>query len=234
MSLSGKWLKTASNGKRLQFRNGAYTAIGAAGIDFGPINSTALLHGGGTETYRLTTSTANSKFLAYYCSSSAATGDTRTAYLDLELAGAGAAAGDAVRTRISVSGTGIGYATGLHSTCQIAAGGTVAGESSGLRATYEAASATRNLGGAISALHLASYVGANNTMPTINAFIRCTKDGSVNFDHLLALPAAAADSTIFATHTTQNFSHSIRIIDSAGTAYYIMCVDDATNRGGGS
>ena len=192
MSLNSRWLKTASNGKRLQLYDGQYTAIGAAGIDFSTINSTALLHG------------------------------------------AGSAMGDAVRSRISVSGTGIGYATGLHSTCQIAAGGTATGSSSGLRATYEAASATRTLSGSISALHLASYVGANNTMPTLNAYIRLTKDGSVDFDHFLVLPAAATNSTIFATHTTQTFSHSIRILDSAGTPYYIMCVDAATNRGGAS
>ena len=214
----------------MQWYDGAYTAIGAGGIDYGQVNSTALLHGGGTETYRLTTSTANSKFMAYYCKSSAATGDTRTAYPDLELAGAGGAMGDAVRSRISVSGTGIGYATGLHSTCQIQAGGTATGSSSGLRATYEAAAATRTLGGAISALHLASYVGANSTMPTNNSFIRLTKDGSVDFDNLLQLSAAAVNGSIFAAHTTQTLTHSLRIIDSAGTAYYVMCCDAATNR----
>ena len=223
MALKSRWFRTASNGKRLQLYDGLYTAIGAAGIDFSSVNSTALLHGAGTETYRVTTSTANSKFLSYYCATSAATGDTRTCYFDLEMAGAGSAMGDAVRSRISVSGTGIGYATGLHSTCQIAAGGTATGSSSGLRATYEAASATRTLGGAISALHLASYVGANNTMPTNNSFIRLTKDGSVDFDNAVQLPAAAAADSIFGTHTTQAMSHSIRIIDSAGTAYYVMC-----------
>ena len=214
----------------MQFYDGAYTAIGAGGIDYGQVNSTALLHGGGTESYRLTTATANSKFMAYYCKTSAATGDTRTCYFDLELAGTGGAMGDAVRSRIAVSGTGIGYATGLHSTCQILAGGTATGSSSGLRATYEAASATRTLSGAISALHLASYVGANNTMPTYNAFIRLTKDGSVDFGNLLILSAAAVNGSIFAAHTTQTLTHSLRILDSAGTAYYVMCCDASTNR----
>ena len=230
MALKSRWLRTASNGKRLQIFNGAYTAIGAAGIDCSSVNSTALLHGAGTETYRVTTSTADSKFLSYYCKTSAATGDTRTCYFDLEMAGAGSAMGDAVRSRISVSGTGIGYATGLHSTCQIQAGGTATGSSSGLRATYEAAADTRTLGGAISALHLASYVGANNTMPTNNSFIRLTNDGSVDFDNFLQLPAAAVNGSIFAAHTTQTMTHSIRIIDSAGTEYYVMCCDAATNR----
>ncbi len=230
MVLNSRWLKTASNGKRLQFHDGAYDDIGPAGIDYSTINSTALLHGAGTESYRVTTSTADSKFLSYYCKTSAATGDTRTCYFDLELAGAGAAMGDAVRSRISVSGTGIGYATGLHSTCQIQAGGTATGESSGLRATFEAASATRTLSGSVEALHLASYVGANNTMPTKNAFIKCSNDGAVDFDNFLVLPAAAVNGTIFAAHDTQTMTHSIRIIDSAGTAYYAMVCDADTNR----
>jgi hypothetical protein len=138
--------------------------------------------------------------------------------------------GDAVRSRIAVSGTGIGYATGLHSTCQIKAGGTATGSSSGLRATYEAASQTRTLSGTISALHLASYVGANNTMPTKNSFICCSNDGSVDFDNFIQLPAIAVNGSIFAAHVTQTMTHSIRIIDSAGTAYYAMCCDASTNR----
>lgn len=230
MSLKSRWLKTASHGKRLQFYDGVYTAIGKGGIDYSTINSRALLHGAGTESYRVTTSTADSKFLSYYCKTSAATGDTRTCYFDLELAGAGAAMGDAVRSRIAVSGTGIGYATGLHSTCQILAGGTATGSSSGLRATYEAASATRTLSGAISALHLASYVGANNTMPTLNAFIRCTKDGSVDFSNLIILPAAPSNGTMFAAHVTDAVTHSIRVMDSAGTAYYLMATTTVSNR----
>jgi len=42
---------------------------------------------------------------------------------------------------------------------------------------------------------------------------------------------AASNGTVFATHTTQTMTHSIRIYDDAGTAYYIMCTNAATNRG---
>ena len=211
------------DGKRMQFYDGPYTFVSDGFVPEAYGDAGALLHGAGTETYPVTSLSADVKFLSYYCKTNAAAGDTRTCYFNLEMGGAGAATADAVRSRISVSGTAIGYATGLHSTCQIKAGGTVGGSSSGLRATYEAAAATRTLGGALSALHLASYVGAGNTMPTMNAFIRCTKDGSVDFDNLLQLPAVAAADSVFGTHTTQAMSHSIRIIDSAGTEYYIMC-----------
>ena len=184
-----------------------------------------MLHGAGTSTYPVTTSTADSKFLSYYGNSTATSGDARTAYFNLALAGTIAATGygDAVRARAQVSGTGYSYATGVHATCEIAAGGTATGSSSGARASYAAVSATRTLGGAVSALHLSTDVGANNTMPTHNAFIRCTKEGSVDFDNLVQLSSAAAADSIFGTHTTQAMSHSIRIVDSAGTAYYVMC-----------
>ena len=220
----------SANGKRMQFYDGPYTSISDGFVPEAYGDAGALLHGAGTETYPVTSLNTGGKFLSYYCKTNASAGDTRTCYFNLEMGGAGSASGDAVRSRISVSGTAIGYATGLHSTCQVQAGGTVGGSSSGLRATYEAAAETRTLGGAISALHLASYVGAGNTMPTNNSFIRLTKEGSVDFGNFLQLPAAAVNGSIFAAHTTQGLTHSIRILDGAGTAYYIMCTNAATQR----
>lgn len=238
MALKSRWLRTTSNGRRLQFYDGLYSAVGGAGIDFGQINSTALLHGGGSSTYPLTTATADSKFISYYTRSTATSGDMRAEYVRLELDGtiASTGYGDCIRAWTKVGGTGYSYATGLHATCSIDAGATVTGSSSGARITYGAAASTRTLQGAVSALHLCSDVGANNTMPTHNAWIRCTIDAAsgVGFGYLVQLPSAASNSTIFATHITQTMSHSIRILDSAGTPYYIMCTDAATNRGGGS
>jgi hypothetical protein len=190
----------------------------------------------GTSSAEVETSTADTKFLSMYTKVSATSGDARAIYARLNLGGtiASTGYGDAIRAWAKVSGTGYSYATGLHATCSIDASATVTGSSSGLRATYGAAADTRTLGGAISALHLCSDVATGNTMPTVNAFIRCTNDGAVSFSHLLALPGAASNSTIFATHTTQTMTHSIRIIDDDGTPYFIMCTNAATNRGGGS
>jgi len=236
MALKSRWLRTTSNGKRLQYYDGLYSAVGGAGVDFGQINSTALLHGGGSSTYPLTTSTADSKFLSYYTRSTATSGDMRLGYFRLELDGtiASTGYGDCIRAWAKVGGTGYSYATGLHATCSIDASATVTGSSSGARITYGAASATRTLSGAVSAVHLCSDVGENNTMPTNNAWIRCTIDAAsgVGFDNLLQLAAAPANGSIFATHDTDitGMTHSIRIIDSAGTAYYVVCTTTATNR----
>lgn len=196
-----------------------YNSGNAGGIDYG------------TSSAEVTTATADRKFVSIYTKTTATSGDSRAIYAKLNLGGttAGAGYGDAVRAYAYVSGTGYAYATGLHATCEIAAGATATGSSSGLRATYAAAAATRTLSGAIAALQLDSAIGADNTLPTVNAYIRLSKVSSVDFDNFLVLPAAA-NGTIFAAHTTQGLTHSIRVIDSAGTAYYIMCTNAATNR----
>jgi hypothetical protein len=47
---------------------------------------------------------------------------------------------------------------------------------------------------------------------------------------LMNIPAPS-NGTIFATHTTQTMTHSIRIVSAAGVNFYVMCTDAATNRG---
>lgn len=195
----------------------------AGGIDFG------------TSSAEATTATADRKFVSIYTKSTAATGDARAIYARLNLAGTATAGyGDAIRSLAYVTGTGYGSAQGIHGTLSIAAGATVTGSGAGIRATLEAAASTRTLSGALAALQVDSYVGANNTMPTIHGFIRFSDVGTTVLNNLMVLPSTASNSTVFATHTTQAMSHSIRIIDSAGTPYYIMCASAATNRGGGS
>lgn len=157
--------------------------------------------------------------------------DARCIYARLHQYGAGG--GEAVRAYAfannAATATG-GTLNGLHASVSIATSCNISGQASAARVTLEAASASRTLGGALSALLVDSNIGANNTMPTNHSFIRFTNTGSVALSNLLQLPSAAANGTIFAAHTTQTMSHSIRVIDSAGTAYYIMCTNSASNR----
>jgi hypothetical protein len=105
----------------------------------------------------------------------------------------------------------------------------VSGAGNALRATLGAAAASRTLSGALAAIQADSDIGASNTLPTIHAFIRFTNSGSVALSNLFQVPTAS-NGTIFAAHTTQAMTHSLRIINAAGTAFYIMCTDAATNR----
>lgn len=200
----------------------------------GTVRTAALLHGSGTSAAPTTTSTANKNFLGYWVKSSAATGDARGMYLRLYLSGAGG--GEALRAYATADGTGVatgGTINGIHASLSINASKTISGAGNAIRATLDAAADTRTLSGTLAAIQLDSNIAAGNTVPATAAFLRVTDTGAVALGRLLNIPAPS-NSTIFATHTVQAMSHSIRITDAAGTPYYIMCTNGATNRGGGS
>lgn len=186
----------------------------------------------GSETNEVETSMADRKFIALYHKTTAVSGDARAVYARLNLAGvtAGAGYGDAIRALAYVTGTGYANAVGIHSTVAIQVGATATGQSAGLRATFEAAEATRTLSGKVASLIVDSFIGANNTLPTVHGFIRFVDVGTVRMSNLAVIPAAS-NGTVFATHTTQAMTHSIRIVNEAGVPYYIMCASAATNRG---
>ncbi|MEM5773574.1 MAG: hypothetical protein AAGU05_01130 [Anaerolineaceae bacterium] len=159
-----------------------------------------------------------------------ASGDARGLYLQLKLTGAGG--GEAGRFWAKASYNGVangGTINGIHTTMSIDAACAVSGAGNALRATLGAAAATRNLGGTLAAIQADSDIGAGNTLPAAHAFIRFTNSGSVSLGNLFQIPKAA-NGSIFAAHITQTMTHSIKIIDSDGTAYYIMCTNAATNR----
>ena len=205
-------------------------AVGKAGSEVNVIDASGNLKLG-TSAVPFTTSTADTKFISAYSTSTATSGDSRGMYLKHTLGGtiASTGYGDGVRAYTIVTGTGYSYASGVHATMQINAGATVTGSGSGLRATLGAAAATRTLVGALSALHVTSDVATGNTMPSVHGFMRFTDDGAVKMSNLAVIPNAS-NGTIFAAHTTQTITHSIKIISENGTAYYVMCTNAATNR----
>lgn len=186
----------------------------------------------GTSSNEAVDNTVNNKFIALYHKTSAASGDARSIYCRLNLAGVtgGNGYGDAIRSLAYVTGTGYANAVGLHSTVSIQTGATATGQSAGVRATFEAAAASRTLSGKVASLIVDSNVGTGNTLPTVHGFIRFVDVGAVRLSNLAVIPVAS-NGTVFATHTTQGMTHSIRVVDESGTPYYIMCASAATNRG---
>lgn len=157
--------------------------------------------------------------------------DARVLYSRLHQYGTGG--GDAVRAYAfanNAAAATTGTLNGLHASMSIATSSAISGAGQAIRATLEAASASRTLGGTLAALNVDTNIGASNTVPATASFIRVTDTGSVRVNNLLNIPAAA-NGTLFATHTTQAMTHSIKIVNAAGTAYYIMVTDAATNRG---
>lgn len=199
----------------------------------GTVRTAALLHGSGTSAAPTSTSTAGKNFLGYWVKSTATSGDARAMYLRLYLTGA--SGGEALRAFATAQGTVAvgGTINGIHATLSQDASAAVSGAGNAIRATLAAAADTRTLSGTLAAIQVDSDIAAGNTVPANAAFIRVTDSGAVALGRLLNIPAAS-NSTIFATHTTQTMTHSIRITDAAGTPYFIMCTNAATNRGGGS
>lgn len=201
-------------------------------MQFGATESAALLHGGGTAASPETTATADKNFLGYWTQSTATSGDSRGMYLRHYLGGtiASTGYGDSIRAFTTVTGTGYSYASGLHATMQINASATVTGSGAGVRATLAAAAQSRTLVGKLAALQVDSDVAAGNTMPTVHGFIRFIDNGAVRVSNLAVIPAPS-NGTIFATHTDQAMTHSIRVVDENGTVYYVMATTTATGRG---
>lgn len=161
-----------------------------------------------------------------------ASGDARGIYVQLKLSGIGG--GEAGRFWAKASNAATATAStinGVHTSMNIDASCGVSGAGNALRATLGAAAAVRTLGGTLAAIQADSDIGTGNTLPAgSHSFIRFTNSGAVALGNLFQIPAPASAS-IFSTHTTQIMTHSIKIIDSAGTPYYIMCTNGAGNRG---
>jgi hypothetical protein len=157
------------------------------------------------------------------------TTDTRAGYFRLYQATA-AGSGDAARAYHTVlAGVAAASAHGLHSSVSFNAGASVTVLACGLRATLDFAANTASPAGTYCALQVDSNVGTGITLPATNSFIRVADNGAVKLTHLFELPAPA-NGTIFAAHITEVMSHSLKVVDRDGTAYYIMLTDAATHR----
>jgi hypothetical protein len=190
----------------------------------------ALFYGVGNSGEYFEWSDANKNGFEYRLKSTATSGDARGVYMRLKLYGAGG--GEAGRFFANASTTNVatgGTINGIHTSMSVDASSSVSGAGNAIRATLGAAAATRTLGGTCAALQLDSDIGANNTVPASWSFIRVTDTSSVKIANFLNMPNAA-NGSIFAAHTTQTMTHSIKFVSADGTAYYLMCTDADTNR----
>jgi hypothetical protein len=155
------------------------------------LDDKVVLMGAGDATTRLSVGTnADKRFFDFYTESAALSGDSRGIYWQHFLSGAGAT-GDCARFFAKVNIVGVAGAFGTHSTVQIQddAGVGITGLAAGARATLAAEADTRSLTGTLTALQVDSDVGANNTLPGTNSFIRVADNGSVSLDNLFDIPA---------------------------------------------
>jgi len=152
---------------------------------------------------------------AAYATTSAATGDTRLSYEKLTFTSTGS--GETLRAFSVVTGAGAaagGTINGAHISLSINTGGTISGAANALRATLGGTST--NPGGAIAAIQADSDFASGGTW-TNASFIRFTNSGTGTVGNLFNVPTA-----MIGTNTQGAATNSLKIVDAAGTAYYIM------------
>ena len=150
-----------------------------------------------------------------YATTSATTGDTRLSYNRLEFTSTGS--GETIRALTRVTGAGAatgGTVNGAHVSLSINGSGTISGAGNALRATLGGTST--NPGGTIAAIQADSDFASGGTW-TNASFIRFTNSGTGTVANLFNVPAAMVGANTQGTAT-----NSLKIVDSAGTAYYIM------------
>ena len=179
----------------------------------GPVSS---LNGfiGGTATNPITVTTAQN-ISSSFATSSATTGDTRLSYDRLEFTSTGS--GETIRALTRVTGAGAatgGTVNGAHVSLSINGSGTISGAGNALRATLGGTST--NPGGTIAAIQADSDFASGGTW-TNASFIRFTNSGTGTVANLFNVPAA-----MFVADVVADSTHTIRIVDSAGTPYYLM------------
>jgi hypothetical protein len=171
---------------------------------------------GGTASSPITVTTAQN-ISSFYASSSATTGDTRLNYSRLDITSTGS--GETLRAFTRVSGASAatgGTVNGAHISLSVNSGGTISGAANALRATLGVASGVTP-GGTLSAIQVDSDIASGVSVPGTAAFLRFTNSNSTTLANLMNVPAA-----MIGANTQGAATNSIKIVDSAGTAYYIM------------
>ena len=149
-----------------------------------------------------------------YATTSASSGDTRLDYEKLTFTSTGS--GETLRAFSVVTGAGAaagGTINGAHVSMEVQ-GGTISGAANALRATVGGTTAAP--GGTLAAIQADTNWDSGVTLPGSAAWIRFTESGTAKMSNLFNVPAAMIQNK------TGTNSKVMKIVDDAGTAYYIM------------
>lgn len=198
----------------------------------GSVDAVASVFGhGNSTTYHQLGTGAGQRAYAGFFETKATSGDTRGADYRLKFSGVGGS-GEALRAFGTVNNVTVatgGTVNGAHISLSVdGTSGAISGAGNALRATLGFGDGAVP-GGTVSALQIDSDFNNGATVGAGVCAIRLTNSNTKLWPNLLEIPAAS-NGTIFAAHTTQSMTHSIRIRDAAGTAYYVMVTNAATNR----
>lgn len=192
---------------------------------------TSVNNGVGSTARRFGMSKANRNYTTQYFQNSHSSGDIRAYYIHQRYTGVGG--GEVYRPVAEAYGSGCAAGAtinAIHATGRVGSSGTVSGALNAIRATLEVGGTTPTPGGTLSALQLDSNIAAGATIGSTSAFVRVSDSGTADLlINLLSMPVPSAkhDSKLFvARHADCTASHGIRIVDGAGTPYWIMVSTD--------
>jgi hypothetical protein len=163
--------------------------------------------------------TASGNLNQIYSTTTHTSGDMRGLYSRVNFAGAGA--GETLRALSQVTAAqGAGQTTnGAHISLSVNTGGTISGAANAIRATLGVAAGVTP-GGTLAAIQVDSDFPNSVTLPGSAAFMRFTNSNTGTIGNLMNVPAA-----LVTVKGSAALSHKIKIVDSAGTAYYLMVSD---------
>lgn len=163
--------------------------------------------------------TASGNLNQIYSRTTHTSGDFRGLYSRVNFAGAGA--GETLRALSQVTAAqGAGQTTnGAHISLSVNSGGSISGAANALRATLGVAAGVTP-GGTLAAIQVDSDFPSSVTLPGSAAFMRFTNSNTGTIGNLMNVPAA-----LVTVKGSAALSHKIKIVDSAGTAYYLMVSD---------
>jgi hypothetical protein len=176
---------------------------------------------GGTDTDPIVATTAGN-ISSFYGTASNTTGDVRLNYSRLTFTSTGSGETARFLTRVTgANGATGGTINGAHISLSVNTGGSISGAGNGLRVTLGAA-ASVTVGGTVAALQVDSDIGAGATLPGNASFIRVTNSGAGTISNLMNIPNA-----MFAAQVAADSTHTVRVISSTGTPFFIMCTNVA-------
>ena len=154
-----------------------------------------------------------------YATASAASGGVRGYYGRVNFTGA--TGGETLRAFTTVAAAqGSGQTTnGAHISMSVNSGGSISGAGNALRATLGVAAGVTP-GGTLASIQVDSDFPNTVTLPGSAAFLRFTNSNTGTIDNLMNVPAA-----MVAPDVGSGVSHTIKIVASDGTPYYLMVSD---------
>ena len=172
----------------------------------------------GTSTQPVVQSSAGN-ITQLYATASAASGGVRGYYGRVNFTGA--TGGETLRAFTTVAAAqGSGQTTnGAHISMSVNPGGSISGAGNALRATLGVAAGVTP-GGTLAAIQVDSDFPNTVTLPGSAAFLRFTNSNTGTIDNLMNVPVA-----MVAADVGSAVSHTIKIVASNGTPYYLMVSD---------